>query len=167
MVGVALTYLSYQENPVSLDMIFWANQHQFNTVTPQKNRKLNIDFMEVILKLSKHNWISFWKSSSLCSVLYKITEIVLKHKTILWKDSLLNCGVVSAGQALLWPWAPGQPGGRVPLWCEETLLMMTLTVSCDFFLFSLFSFLASLKHNLVIWKRLPLSKPWLPYFQTQ
>lgn len=32
-------------------------------------------------------------------------------------------------------------------------------------LFSLFPFLAFLKHNLVIWKRLLLSKPWLPYFQ--
>lgn len=112
-------------------MIFWAHEHQFNTVT---KKNLNTDFMKIILKLSKCN--CKYSSQSLppfalyCTRCQKLSF----NTTSLWKDSLFwIMGLCLQDGKLLLPGALGEPGGQVPLWCEVTLLMRTLTVPCVFF----------------------------------
>lgn len=126
--------------------------------------------MKIILKLSKCN-CEYSSQSLLPFALYHTRSQKLSFNTTsLWKDCLFRTpvGLCPRDGQLLLPGALGEPGGQVPLWCEVTLLMRTLTVPCVFFSFSLlFPFLASLKHNLVIRKCLLLSKPWLPFFQTR
>lgn len=152
------TYLTSQ-----ISLLVWLVQYCYS-----KKCLLNIDFMKIIFKLSKCN-CEYSPQSLLPFALYRTRSQKLSlNTTSLWKDCLFwTVGLCPWDGQLLVARSPGRAWGPIATVVQGDFAYKDSDCAlCFFSLFLFFPFIASLKHNLVIWKCFLLSKPWLPFFQT-